>query len=308
MDHYNEANIAAALRALGALRFGESNYGVLRNCDSRKAQELLALVPERQRRVDTKHVADIARARVTGAFVPTGDPIKFIVTRLPDGSLRIECADGQHRLRSILNSGVVSDEVIAIVPEEAFPLIDATGKPRTLAQVAKIKTRRSFSPTVISALVNDVTDFTRNKLTRPEKIEIVERHPFRDECVAFHQQKWKRPTAGYLAGALRCLRCDRDAAMRFFSAAFANVHIVDGRHCSPAQLLASAVARGSMQGRACSTREATREEAARAINAFNAYARGDNLHTLRGTCGDTFPVPRSSTRRSSNGAAEVVWE
>lgn len=310
MDHYTEANIAAGLRALGATRFGTSNYGEIANCDARKAQELLALVPERQRRIDTKHVANIARARLAGTFVNTSDPIKFIVTRGPDGRLHIELCDGQHRIASILKAGMVVNVVIAIVPDEAFPLIDTTGKPRTLGQVAKIAMGRTPHATVIAALVNDEADFPQHGIPKPEKIELVKRHPFLEECMALHAQTWRRPTAGYLAGALRCLRCDRDSAMRFFSAAFANVHIVDGQRCSPAQLLASTIAKGSRHGRVPrSTRELTREEAARSINAFNAYARGDNdLQALRGTLGDTFPVPRSGMRRSSNGAGAALWE
>ena len=279
-----------ALLQLGAtplLKNGKATpYGVIERATPDTARELLKLMPERQRRVSKEQVARIANAHANGKFVFTGEAIKF--------TKNLEGVDGQHRLEGMIKADVTMDLTICIVPDEAFYVIDATGVARSLMQIAKLAMDRCIHSSVIAALVMEHDDFPTGKslISKDEKIRLVAQHRWLERAVVLHDTgTGKKTTSGLLAGAVRCLDKNETKAMEFFGAAFKNEHEVNGVRSTAAKALATWMyTRSRAELNVSSSVLAAREEAAKAIHAYNAYARGQDLNILKGCVNGVMPV------------------
>ena len=274
------------LRSLGAVPFvdpttGESQaIGVIRECTPAMARALLDRLHPLQRNLDPLHVAKIAKAHTTGNFCFTGDSIQFDY----EGRL----VNGQHRCTAHANAGVTQDLWVTVVPNGSFKAIDTTAKQRTLMQLTKMYGRQ-VRTSVSAAIIVETQHFPNSvpkDLSLPDRLEIVMASEFLPQVEHLFVLSRRRANSGILAGMIACMRANKEDAFRFFSAAAANEHRIDGVFSPAAKALADFIfnqTRDKLK-KGTTTPLAQREEAAKVINAWNRYRKGDTKSgVLRGT-------------------------
>jgi hypothetical protein len=189
--------------------------------------------------------------------------------------------------------------------DDVMRYLDTVIAPRSFADVRRVLGQDPVHAACISAIVFEFCDFQYKQqfvLTKPERNELVEACPFLAELKELHGigRRKTKIVAGSLAGALRCLRANRDAAMKFFRAAFGNDPFVDDVHCAAAQLLSDSLIRDSFQRSQRGTRRLYGAShynvdafggAFKAVRAYNAYRQGEALSKLQLPHSDNTPVP-----------------
>ncbi len=289
MRPLEEAEIEAVLEAIGAVRLidldgGLTAYGVIRGCTPAKAAELLALRPDYQRRLDERHADRLKSAMESERYVVgTGSIISF--------SRNCDLVDGQHRLTAQVKAGITLDITVCVVPDDAFAVIDAVGKQRTLADLAAMESNGEvrMAPVVLAGLVWDSVDFDPSKhrqLQRSDRARAAVKHPQREFVRELYNTAAQSGiTAGMIGGACMCHRINAAKARELFFSAFRNEHI------SPAaKALADWIYRSRRKDKN-HTIELLRDDRDHMIHAWNAHVTGKPLQVLRGTVGGVSPTP-----------------
>jgi len=250
------------------------------------AEKFLANQHTGQRNLRENHVYGIAKAMEVGDYRWTGDPIRF------DKGGRL--IDGQHRLTAITLSGITLKEVLVVEvnDDQVSSYIDTNVRPRTLNDIRKFNGLRTVNNAVIAAILLDYTNFKhhdRMVLTKAEQSLIVEGSPHIDDLTALYSAGRSKLglTSSQLAGFLRCIKANRNAAMAFFTAACQNNHEVAGIYEPNVKLLIDWMFRsrerriGKIRGSTATYSQEAVTSASKVIKAYNAWRRGEVLLKLQ---------------------------
>jgi len=271
---------------------GQGIVWVLDEITPEIASGILARQHPHQRKPRASHVQKIANAMRAGRYMWTGDPIKL------DRQGRV--IDGQHRLHAIVSSGVTVKQVMVaqIEDEQVLRYIDAVTAPRSLGDVRRVGGSEPVNGAVMAAILLEHSGFQyhkRQQLSKPEAAEIIDRFPYMDEACELHKigRSQLGVTSGTIAGALRCVKANPEAAMKVFRAAFANQHTIDGVHQPIVKLLSDSLMR-QKRLRADKSKDPNDDAvtgAAKAIRAYNAWRLGESLAKLARPSSGVIPEP-----------------
>jgi hypothetical protein len=188
--------------------------------------------------------------------------------------------------------------LMTINSDAAYRYIDTVHKTRGLNDIWRFMGHDSGVPSTVSAaIIFEHCDFKSRSdggfrgMTKPEKYEIVRDAKFLQEAIELYKVSdyRNRVPCGPLAGAIRCMRKNRNKAMSFFTAAFTNTHMVEGEYSNPAKLLATWMLGCRMEPGKSAGEPFKQEGAEKAIRAWNAYRQGRPIRKL--IRGDGIPKP-----------------
>lgn len=245
----------------------------LMNITPQMATELLSRRHPYQRLLRATHVDALSDAMVRGTWRWVGDPI-----RLDTNGFVI---DGQHRLSAVVKSGVTLKNAVVMVvhTKDAILSIDQS-RPRTLVDMyaTRGKGGGTLSRTVSGAIVAESTDWKGWRgMPREDQLAAIERCEFVQDLSNLTKNKGEsnaRATVsvGSLSGALRCMRTNREAAIRFFGAVFAMNPVIDGLEVEMVRVLYSFLAAAKKSG--WSSEMVSIEQAHKSITAYNHWRSG----------------------------------
>jgi hypothetical protein len=154
--------------------------------------ELMDITPEiaeaflqfnvQNRKINERHVREIARALVDGEYLDNGEAIKLSWPIASRGGLPI-LLDGQHRLQAIVDTGITVKLLVVRGLDPRSQATMDTGRKRTGADWLRIKGEREYTVTsaVLSAIwkwdQGDKMLLTSPKPTPLEQWGLLERHP-----------------------------------------------------------------------------------------------------------------------------------
>jgi hypothetical protein len=279
LQHSNAVQLLIHEHAKHAIRLGNATVYVM-DVDKGIAKTFIERLPERQRRPRERFVLRHARAMSEGRWKWTGDPIRF--------DARYQLVDGQHRMLALIESDsdfVLRDAIVIVftadMNTEALPVdMGATRK----AGDFRVMRGLNISNTVHAAILFEHIGFDENrrKLLSPlEEADIAEACPFLDELFRLDHTPARK---GTLAGAIRCMRKDRDAAMAFFQAAIANTHSIDGQYSAALHLFATWLLKRDPL-------TSPREETYLGVKAFNLWRAGKVPKLLKYSTEYAIPEP-----------------
>jgi hypothetical protein len=236
------------------------------------AAELIKNTPKLQRNVSQSIVSRYAADMLAGRWRTTGDPIRLTPS--------LELLDGQHRCHAVVKADVVLRDVVLEIlhDERAFEAIDQ-GKSRNLRDIVKMSGGIAPEPTVMAAIIFEHLNFVPKPLSMPEKLAIVQTFP---EMEVLKQLASLRiATAGMLAAFIRCMKLNREDAVKFYTAVFTNKPIIDGQFNDTAHLLATWIFQVKNTSRMGKSAEGwKRETCARCLSAWNAWRKGITLKRI----------------------------
>jgi hypothetical protein len=274
---------SVALRAKHAYTTSAGRHYVV-DVDSVIAQAMLNSTPTFQRKLDVRRAVVLQAAMEAGKWTHVADPIRL--------DANASLVDGQHRMYAIATSiksvVLVDVQVVFLNPvagDNPIHVID-NGKSRTQADYMKMSGYTVPASHIRAGLLFEAMDFkpaANVGLSRPEQAEAVAQHPLLQDA-----QLLPRAPSGIVAGAVRCMRHDRDRALEFFEAVLHNRHEIRGRHSKAAQILATWILAG--QGAKYSGHSFQRECAYRAIRAFKAHIHNENVHHFKYDSTYVFPT------------------
>lgn len=258
------------------------------------AHDLLETRFSRQRRIRQEHVRALSEEMKKGRWRQTGDALKF------DKDLQL--IDGQHRLSAIVESNMTLKNVLIAIVEDpkAFYSIDQ-GKVRTLSDVITTAGKSAPPSTVVNAVLYEHFNFKKHlyqgKLSHEDKIKILENFPFIEECyqlVKVKKGKKSIVNAGSLAAAIRCLKVNKDMAMKFFTAVYSLDSTIDGVRVDAAYLLYDWL-REIRTNKINTGENIIRESAYKTLRTWNAWRTNETrltkLQMPRTTENKTFEMP-----------------
>lgn len=236
------------------------------------AAKMLELRDASQRNLARDRVIEIRNDIDNGRWENTGDPIRFS----PDGTL----VDGQHRLSAFVSakdaSLIVPDMTVVILKSKKSLDVVDTGKSRTVNDIRKMTGRTSVPARVVGGIAFEASNFDQKiTLSKIEKNTLVDTCPFLDNIRALAAAGASTPV---VAAAIRCMKKDAPEAFKFFSAAVANHHMIDGKFYSSLQVLATWLKEQTHSGGGHAIR---RETVVRCLHAWNAYREGREMHHSR---------------------------
>jgi len=241
------------------------------------AVELLARRHPHQRPLKTHYVLDLARAMSEGRWRWTADAIRL------DKDLFV--IDGQHRLSAVVKSGLtMRDALIATVTGEDVILSIDQNRPRTLGDMRATRGEARLPRTVSGAIVAETCDWSQwHGMPRELQLRTIEECEFVDDLMSLIRGKSKVHlnatfTVGSLSGALRCIRTNRDEAMKFFNAVFSMNPVVDGQEVEMVRVLYTYLAES--KGESFSSEQRTIEHAYKAVSAYNHWKTGSSIKRL----------------------------
>jgi hypothetical protein len=236
------------------------------------AQELLENTPPTQRNLRKSLVDKYASDMLAGRWRKTGAPIRL--------NAKLELIDGQHRCAACVKADVeLLDTVIeTLFDERAFEAIDQ-GAARSLKDVVKMAGGKPAGPPIMAGIIYESFDFKQVRLSMPERLQVVT--AFQDLDTIKRIGTSKGVTSGMVAAYIRCMKKDRSAANKFFTAAFTNKPIIDDSFCDNAHLLSNWILEVKNERRVGKSGEIWKRECAyRCIQAWNAWRRGTVLKRL----------------------------
>jgi hypothetical protein len=252
------------------------------------AAELLGQLHPNQRRLRKSHVTQLATAMREGRWRWTADPIKL------DKDLRV--IDGQHRLAAIVESGVTLKDVLVATLEdpEAFKSLDQN-IPRSLGDMMTSAGRKTVPRTISGAIVCEKFDWKdwRGRLGREEQMVLIEEFPFMEEVAAMRKASPRAAyifTVGPLSTAIRCMRVNREAALAFFTAAFAMNPVVYGEPNDYVRLLYTFLQQRPNAGTPSGPKIII-EQAWKSMRAWNAWRTQEKISRLVYNPGSPIPTP-----------------
>lgn len=241
------------------------------------AAELLARRHPHQRPLKEHYVLDLARSMAEGRWRWTAAPI------LLDKDLYV--IDGQHRLSAAVKSGfTMKDALIATVLGEDVILSIDQNRPRTLGDMRATRGQRSLPRTISGAIIAETCDWSQWRgMPRELQLRTIEECPFTADLEALVRGKSRAHvnatvTVGSLSGALRCIRTNRDDAMKFFNAVFSMNPVVDGKEADMVRILYSYLAES--KAGSFSSEHRTIEHAYKCVSAYNHWKTGQVVSRL----------------------------
>ena len=235
------------------------------------AAELLRRRHPHQRSLKERYVADLADAMTDGRWRWTADAIRL------DGDLFV--IDGQHRLSAVVKSGVtMKDALVATVTGKDVILSIDQNRPRTLNDMRATHGQPVMSRTVSGAIIAESADWSQWRgMPRELQLRTIEECPFTDDLESLFLNAGDRNrratiSVGSLSGALRCLRTNRDDAMKFFTAVFSMNPIVNGEETEMARVLYIFLAES--KATSYSSEQRVIEHAYKTVSAYNHWKTG----------------------------------
>jgi len=250
------------------------------------AADLLRRRHPHQRPLKEHYTVVLARAMSEGRWRWTADPIRL------DAALFV--IDGQHRLSAVVKSGItLKDVVIATVTGEDVILAIDQNRPRTLGDMRATRGQVALSRTISGAIIAEACDWSQWRgMPRELQLRTIDECPFVSDLEALVHGKGERNqratvTVGSLSGALRCIRTNRDDAVKFFSSVFAMNPVIDGREAEMVRVLYGYLAESKVKSFASEQR--TIEHAYKTVSAYNHWKTGRTISHLAWK-GGTPPV------------------
>lgn len=241
------------------------------------AAELLVRRHPHQRPLKEHYVADLARAMNEGRWRWTADAIRL------DKDLFV--IDGQHRLSAIVKSGLtMKDALVATVTGQDVILSIDQNRPRTLGDMRATRGQPNLSRIVSGAVIAETCDWSQWRgMPRELQLRTIEECPFVSDLEALMKGKGEKNaratiTVGALSGALRCIRTNRDDAMKFFNAVFSMNPVIDGREVEMVRVLYSYLAES--KSASFSSEQRTIEHAHKSVSAYNHWKTGHTVTRL----------------------------
>jgi hypothetical protein len=267
---------------------GRIEYTV--DIDRDLAELLLGNRDTQQRRISNSRVAEIRADIEAGKWLNTGDPIRLTQT----GTL----VDGQHRLTAYLTATVSGTfvlrdmRVVVLKDRAALDVVD-TGKSRTVSDLRKMTGRRMVPAKAIGGVLYEIRDFdAKANISKLQRNEIVDNHPFLDEVVELAQPRRgvQMSSTPVIAAAVRCMRVSgqRELAFQFFNTVLQNRYDLNGVIVPQLKLLSDWLINNHHSGGGHAIR---RETVARCIHAWNAYRENRDIKHIRYFKSGEVPKP-----------------
>jgi len=240
------------------------------------AAELLRRRHPNQRALKLRYVTELAEAMEQGRWRWVADPIRL------DGDLFV--IDGQHRLAAVIKSGItMKGAVVATVTTKDAILSIDQGRSRNLNDMRATRGQGVMARVVSGAVLAETCDWSQwHGMPRELQLRTIEECPFVAEMeeLAKVSAKNRRATmtVGALSGALRCIRTNRDDAMRFFSAVFSMNPFIDGQEVAMARVLYVYLAES--KATSYSSEDRVIEHATKAVSAYNHWKTGHVVSKL----------------------------
>ncbi len=241
------------------------------------AAELLQSRHPHQRPLKEHYIVDLADAMTKGRWRWQADPFRL------DSDLRV--IDGQHRLSAAVRANFTfRDALVAIVTGKDVILSIDQNRPRTLNDMRATRGLDNLPRTISGAIVAETCDWSQWRgMPRELQIRTIEECPHTADLVTLFRGKGEKNlrstvTVGAMSGALRCIRTNRDDAMKFFGAVFSMNPIIDGVEAEMVRVLYGFL----MESKATSfsSEQRTIEHAHKAISAYNHWKTGHVVSRL----------------------------
>ncbi len=272
--------IAALMKAANDSRDLDGRFEYTVDVDREFAEMLLGHRDAQQRRISASRVAEIRADIEAGKWLNTGDPIRLTQV----GTL----VDGQHRLTAYVTSTtaktfVLRDMTIVVLKDRAALDVVDTGKSRTVNDLRKMTGRRQVPAKAIGGILYEFRDFdAKANISKLQRNEIVDNHPFLDEVIELSQPRRgvKIASTPVIAAAIRCMRVPnaRPDAFGFFNAVLQNRYDINSQIVPQLKLLADWLINNHHNGGGHAIR---RETVVRCIHAWNAYREGRDIKHIR---------------------------
>lgn len=235
------------------------------------AADLLTKRHPHQRPLKEHYIADLADAMSKGRWRWQADPFRL------DGDLNV--IDGQHRLSAAVRANFTfHDALVAIVTGKDVILSIDQNRPRTFSDMRATRGLASLSRTITGAVVAETCDWSQWRgMPRELQLRTVEECPYVNDLVELHRGKGEKNarstvTVGAMSGALRCIRTNRDDAMKFFGAVFSMNPFIDGVKTDMVHVLFSFLMES--KAKSFSSEQRTIEHAHKSISAYNHWKSG----------------------------------
>jgi hypothetical protein len=242
------------------------------------AAELLVRRHPHQRPLKEHYVLDLARAMHEGRWRWTADAIRL------DKDLFV--IDGQHRLSAVVKSGLtMKDALVATVTSEDVILSIDQNRPRTLGDMRAARGQTNLPRTISGAIIAETCDWSQWRgMPRELQLRTIEECPFVSDLEALVRGKARQHmaatlTVGSLSGALRCIRTNREDAMKFFDAVFSMNPVIDGKSADMVRVLYSYLSESKAESFSSESR--TIEHAHKCVNAYNHWKSGRTVSHLQ---------------------------
>jgi hypothetical protein len=234
-----------------------------------------------QRNVRMRHERNLRRAMESKDWHDTGIPFAVLTT---SGYL----ADGQHRALALAKAALPYLENISVVQvknDKSIAYIDTAIKQRNVSDVLNFMGHIRPPHSVIAAICFESSGFIDSRdVPLAQRAVLVAQCPYVEEITELWNAGHKlRVQHGSLAGALHCIRVNRDAAMAFFRAAFTNQHDVRGVEAPQAHLLADHLIQAYAKRAGKHFRGDPVADATVAVRAYNFWRQGATRLVLRPT-------------------------
>jgi len=240
------------------------------------AAELLRRRHANQRPLKERYIRELADAMLAGRWRWTADAIRL------DSDLLV--IDGQHRLSAIIKSGItMKDALVATVTGKDVILSIDQNRPRTLNDMRSTHGQSAMSRVVSGAIVAESADWSQWRgMPRELQLRTIEECSFTAdlENLSRGSDSNRRATlsVGSLSGALRCLRANRDEAMKFFTAVFSMNPIIDGAEADMVRVLYVFLAES--KSTSYSSEQRVIEQAYKSVVAYNHWRTGRTVSRL----------------------------
>lgn len=241
------------------------------------AAELLIRRHPHQRPLKEQYVTRLAEAMLQGRWRWTADAIRL------DKDLFV--IDGQHRLSAIVKSGLtMKDALVATVTGEDVILSIDQNRPRTLGDMRATRGESNLPRTISGAIIAEACDWSQWRgMPRELQLRTIAECPFVADLESLFRGKGEANlratvTVGAMSGALRCIRTNREDAMKFFGAVFSMNPIIDGKEALMARVLYSFLAES--KSATSSSEQRTIEHAHKSVSAYNHWKTGHAISRL----------------------------
>lgn len=264
--------IVAELRKRARFEYETADAMVfIADVDFELAQKLIECRPDCQRTIRTHKVSEYAQKMDEGKWAP--EEQHYIAL-----DARLNLVNGQHRCLAVMSSKtgyVMPNTTIKILRKDAKTedINVDTETPRTVTDFVKWKLGENIKASISSGIVHEKFNFNRHRFntsTKPERARIVAECEYLDDIRSI--SKIHHAPAGVIAAAVRCMRANREDAVKFFDHVMRNDHVIDGVYSFNAKHLATWLLDSKHKKYSGDT--FFRECVYRAITAWNDHRRG----------------------------------
>lgn len=244
----------------------------------READLLLAVNDQGQRKRMESAVATYAMDMLSGRWMRCVNPLSF-------SSEDFSMYDGQHRCWAVIKSGTTQEFEIVVRPKATVAALDAQ-KARSISATRKAlgigRPIHNAAQAAAEVALFGPEPHARKFLTRTQRIAAVDQ--FSEAAIEMAHNlasRWTvRLPAGSVAAAIRAHAADPRLAEEFFIGVAQNRHTVFGSASNNVRLLASWIQSESRKRNNTGGGYFMKEAYCRAITAFNAEVRGEQLTSI----------------------------